>query len=49
MIYHAEQLDALAAAYVAWLSVHDPTSLTWLGEASEGQIALPGARTGLES
>ncbi len=36
------ELDALAAAYLAWLAAHHPAEVFLLGDPSEGQIALPG-------
>lgn len=41
MIYQPSELDALVAAYVAWFTVHHPDRTTFLGDAEEGQIALP--------
>jgi predicted nuclease with RNAse H fold len=40
-VYAPERLDALAAAYAAWLCTHVPGRVSWLGEAGEGKIALP--------
>jgi hypothetical protein len=40
-LYASRQLDALAAAYTAWLYVHSPGRLTWIGDEREGQLALP--------
>ncbi len=37
-----EQLDALVAAYTAWLAVQQPEKISRLGDAEEGQIVLPG-------
>jgi predicted nuclease with RNAse H fold len=41
VLYSAEQLDVLVAAYTAWLSAHRPDELTWVGDKGEGQMALP--------
>jgi hypothetical protein len=40
-VYLPAQLDALAAAYTAWLSVQKPAELTRLGNRQEGFINLP--------
>ena len=40
-IYHPGQLDALAAAYTAWMAAHRPGELSLLGDAQEGQMVLP--------
>lgn len=40
-LYQVEELDAMVAAYTAWLSGTHPEQLTFLGEAMEGQIVLP--------
>jgi len=37
-----EQLDALVAAYTAWLAMQQPEKISRLGNAEEGQIVLPG-------
>ncbi len=42
-LYTAEELDALAAAYTAWMAVRHPERLTVLGHLDEGQIVLPAA------
>ncbi len=42
-IYEAEMLDALAAALTAWQTVRQPADLLLVGDAEEGQIALPTA------
>jgi hypothetical protein len=41
MILLPEQLDALAAAYTAYLAVHEPEKITLIGSDDEGRIALP--------
>lgn len=43
ILYTPEQLDALAAAYVAWLAANKPDSLAYTGDEREGLIFLPGA------
>ncbi len=43
LLYTAEQLDALVAAYTAWLSAQKPACLTRLGSHEEGFIHLPAA------
>lgn len=40
-IFTADELTALVCAHVAWRAAHQPENLRWLGEPSEGQIALP--------
>ena len=40
-IHTYEELNALAAAYIAWQAGHAPASLELLGDPDEGQIALP--------
>ncbi len=40
-IYSAGELDALVAAYTAWKTVMSPEEVSWVGDASEGQIILP--------
>jgi hypothetical protein len=42
LVYASEMLDVLVAAYTAWLGVHHPDQLSFIGDAEEGQIALPG-------
>jgi len=42
MIYSAGELDALVAAYTAWLAALHPDQVTLLGDPQEGQVALPG-------
>lgn len=41
LIYSSEHLDALVAAYTAWLAAHKPHETLLLGEAQEGRLALP--------
>jgi hypothetical protein len=41
MIYEPCELDALVAAYVAWCVVHRSDQTSFVGDAEEGQIALP--------
>ncbi len=40
-IHSAAELDALAAAFTAWLSVHNPSGLMTLGDEDEALIWLP--------
>ena len=42
VLYSAGELDALAAAYTAWLSALHPDQVTLLGDPQEGQVVLPG-------
>ncbi len=48
LIYLPEYLDALVAAYVAWLCAHDFDSIQKLGSEVEGEIFLPATRTQTE-
>lgn len=41
LVYAPEMLDALVAAYTAWLATYHPDQVTLLGDSQEGQIALP--------
>jgi hypothetical protein len=41
LIYHPEQLDALMAAYTAWVAAKRPQETTQLGAKEEGFIVLP--------
>lgn len=42
LLYTADVLDGIAAAYVAWLAAHHPEQVVCVGDPSEGQIILPG-------
>ena len=41
VIYHPEQLDALAAAYTAWMAAQHPNKTMQLGAKEEGLLVLP--------
>ncbi len=41
LVHLPEQLDALAAAYTAWLAAEKPFELTRLGNKQEGFVTLP--------
>jgi len=41
LLYSPEQLDALAAAYTAWLAVNKPEQVSMIGDPKEGRIVLP--------
>ncbi|MBI2333383.1 MAG: DUF429 domain-containing protein [Chloroflexi bacterium] len=41
MLYLPEQLDAMAAAYTAWLTIHKPENISTVGDPAEGLIVLP--------
>jgi predicted nuclease with RNAse H fold len=41
LLYLPEQLDAMVAAYTAWLAVQKPENLSTVGDPSEGLIFLP--------
>ncbi|MBN2386768.1 MAG: DUF429 domain-containing protein [Anaerolineales bacterium] len=40
-IYASEELDALVAAYTAWMAGNSPEAVTRIGDAREGQVTLP--------
>jgi len=40
-IHTFEELNALTAAYIAWLAAHHPEQIELMGDPAEGQIALP--------
>jgi hypothetical protein len=40
-LHSAEELDALVAAYTAWLAAAEPDQMTLVGDPREGQIVLP--------
>jgi len=40
-IYSSEELNALAAALIAWQAAHHPDQVELLGDPDEGQIVLP--------
>lgn len=42
LLYLPEQLDALVAAYTAWLAFHKPEKISTVGDPREGLIVLPG-------
>lgn len=41
LVYPADQLDALVAAYVAWMAARRPAQVCAVGDPEEGQIVLP--------
>ena len=41
VIYTPEQLDALVAAYTAYVAANKPDEILFIGEKEEGRIALP--------
>jgi predicted RNase H-like nuclease len=43
-LHTADELDALVAAYTAWLAATKPENVTLVGHAEEGQIVLPVAK-----
>ncbi len=43
LIYAPEMLDALAAAFTAWLAAEKPSEVTRVGHDQEGYITLPAA------
>jgi Protein of unknown function (DUF429) len=42
LLYPPEHLDALVAAYTAWLAVNKANSILIMGDAKEGLMVLPG-------
>lgn len=42
LLYLPEQLDAMAAAYTAWLAFNRPDETTAVGDEREGRVILPG-------
>jgi predicted RNase H-like nuclease len=40
-LYQVEELDALVAAYTAWVAGTQPDQVSLLGDSLEGQIVLP--------
>jgi hypothetical protein len=36
-----DELNALAAAYIAWLAAHQPEDIICLGHPDEGMLILP--------
>ncbi|MGB8252394.1 MAG: DUF429 domain-containing protein [Anaerolineaceae bacterium] len=40
-VYQPAELDALAAAYTAWLAVNNPQSVMLYGDEGEGQVVVP--------
>jgi predicted RNase H-like nuclease len=42
-LYQPEELDALVAAYTAWLSKYNPDQITLFGDPDEGQVVIPAA------
>jgi predicted RNase H-like nuclease len=42
LLYLPEQLDALVAAYIAWLTAHKTDGTFMIGDAKEGMVLLPG-------
>ncbi len=41
VIYSAEELDAIVAAFTAYLTTSQPEEVVWVGDKQEGQIVLP--------
>jgi hypothetical protein len=42
-LFSVEELDALVAAYTAWVTANQPENISILGDPAEGQIILPTA------
>lgn len=41
-LYSVEELDALVAAYTAWMAAHREEDIVQIGDPEEGEIILPG-------
>jgi len=41
LLYSPEQLDALVAAYIAWMAAHKVEHISMIGDAKEGMMVLP--------
>jgi len=41
LLYQPDQLDAMAAAYTAWLTALKPEQVSLVGDTKEGTLALP--------
>jgi hypothetical protein len=41
VIYTTEELDAMVAAFTAFLAASQPGEVVWVGNKQEGQIILP--------
>ena len=41
ILYETGELDALVAAYTAWMAVTHPDEITMVGDAEEGRIVIP--------
>jgi predicted RNase H-like nuclease len=41
LLYLPEQLDAMVAAYTAWLAVNKSAQTSAIGDPKEGRIVLP--------
>lgn len=41
LLYKTGELDALVAAFTAWMTAHHPDQVTTLGDPVEGEIVLP--------
>ncbi len=42
LVYAADMLDVIVAAYTAWLAAQHPEQIVHVGDPSEGQIVVPG-------
>jgi hypothetical protein len=42
LLYLPDQLDALAAAFTAWMTLHKKDSISMVGDPKEGMVVLPG-------
>lgn len=41
LLYSSDQLDAMVAAFTAWMTIHRPESVLSIGDPKEGRITLP--------
>jgi predicted RNase H-like nuclease len=42
LLYLPDQLDSLAAAFTAWMTLHKKENISMLGDPKEGMVVLPG-------
>jgi hypothetical protein len=41
LLYSPQELDAVIAAYTAWITIHQPKNVCAVGDPGEGIITLP--------
>ena len=42
-LYQVEELDAMVAAFTAWLAGNEPENISLIGDSLEGEVVLPAA------